>query len=38
MRACGVAVDVVIEAGVLGPQPLQTRFVRIGWGSRTHNN
>jgi hypothetical protein len=36
MGAGGVPVDVVIEAGVLAPQPLQHRFVGLGWGSLTH--
>ena len=31
-----IAVDVVIEAGVLTSQPLQHRFVRLGWGSLAH--
>ena len=37
VRPGGVPVDVVIQPGVCLPQPLQQRFVRLGWGSLTHN-
>jgi hypothetical protein len=36
MSAVGIPIDVVIEAGVLAPQPLQSGFVRLKTGNPSH--